>query len=169
MRDILQAFTMKMDGEDFGYDTEEVTIPIPTPKTETYLGGGMPLEVDQPMGAIEPLEITVKMLGHSKTVIERMATGPGQRRRIFFRGAVREELSGNDVAHVITAEGSINGGSHDTWTKGAKSGLEFKINGVIYFKYEIADSIKHEISAWPPIWIVNGQDQLLTVNQILGV
>ena len=45
MRQLLQGFTMYIDSSDFGYDCEEVTLPIPTPVTQKYRGGGMDLSV----------------------------------------------------------------------------------------------------------------------------
>lgn len=169
MRHILQAFTVYIGSEDFGYDTEEVTLPVPTPLTEEYRGGGMHMAVNQPMSAIEPLEATFKMAGHSPDILKRMALGPGRTTRLTVRGAVRDEPSGNDVAHVAIIEGAMNGGSHDTWQRGQKSGLEFVMNGIIYFKYEVADEIIHECASYPPVMVVNGVDQLLGVNQILGI
>ena len=169
MKHVLQAFTMHIDGVDHAYDTEEVTIPIPTPMTEEYKGGGMPMAVNQPMGMFEALEATVKMAGHSPEVLQHMAKSPGKTTLVHFRGAVRPEPSADDVAHVVSIQGCVNGGSHDTWTKGGKSGLEFVINGIIYFKYEVADKILQEVGAYPPIWNINGTDELFGVNQILGI
>ena len=168
MRHVLQGFTMHIDGEDFGYDTEEITLPIPTPMTQEYRGGGMDLGVNQPMMALEALEVTVKMAGHSPAVMKRMAKAPGQTTRVHFRGAVLIESNGGYAAHIVIVEGAVNGGSQDTWQRGEKSGLEFVVNGVRYFKYSVDDEIIHEIGAWPPVRIVNGVDQLAGVNSILG-
>ncbi len=169
MRHILQGFTMYIGAEDYGYDTEEVTLPIPTPKTEEYQGGGMHLAVNQPMSSIEPLECTVKMAGHSPDILKLMGRSPGVTTRVTFRGAVREAPGGEDHAHVVIVEGAINGGSHDTWQRGAKSGLEFMINGVVYFKYEVHDQVVHELQDYPPRMVVNGVNQLQSVNEILGL
>ena len=168
MRHILQGFTMHIDGLDFGIDTEEVELPFPVPVTQEYRGGGMDLGVNQPMAALEVMEFTVKMSGHNPDIMGRMAKGPGQVTRIHFRGAVLTESTGDYVPHICVVEGAPNGGSRDRWQRGEKSGTEFIINGVIYMKYEAAARTIHEISAWPPIRIVDGVDQLRGINQILG-
>lgn len=168
MRHILQGFTMTIEGLDFGIDTEEVELPIPTPVTQEYRGGGMDLGMNMPMAAIEALEITVKMAGHPPAVMRHLALAPGRTRRIMFRGAVLREMDGEYDTHLCVVEGSPNGGSRDRWQRGEKSGLEFIVNGVKYFRYEAADRIIHELQHWPPKRIVYGVDQLAAINAALG-
>jgi len=168
MRHILQGFTMYMEGLDFGIDTEEVDIPLPTPLTQEYRGGGMDLGVNQPMSAIEALEVTVKMAGHNPDIMNRMALGPGRTTRITFRGGMLREADGGVAAHICIVQGAINGGTRDRWQRGEKSGVEFVINGIKYFRYEADTAVIHELQAWPPIRIVNGQNQLSELHQALG-
>lgn len=168
MRHILQGFTMFIDSLDYGYDTEEVTLPIPTPVTQEYRGGGMDLAVNQPLAALEAMEATVKMAGHNPDIMRKMAKGPGITTRVTFRGAVLSEATGIIEPHICVIQGAPNAGSRDTWQRGEKSGLEFMINGIIYFRYDVADSIVHEVAAWPPRRIVDGVDHLLAINQALG-
>lgn len=168
MRHILQGFTMFMDGLDFGIDTEEVDLPMPTPMTQDYRGGGMDLAVSQPMAAIEALEITVKMAGHNPDIMSRMALRPGRTSRITFRGGVLRELDGGIAAHVCVVEGAINGGTRDRWQRGEKSGIEFMVNGVRYFRYEADTRVIHELQAWPPRRVINGENQLADLNVALG-
>ena len=156
---------MYIDSSDFGYDCEEVTLPIPTPVTQEYRGGGMDLSVAQPLAA---LEATVKMAGHNPDILRRMAKGPGQTTRITFRGAVLNEPAGMVEAHVCVIEGAPNAGSRDAWHRGEKSGLEFTVKGIVYFRYDVQDRVVHEVSAWPPRRVVDGIDQLNGVNQALG-
>src|SRR4051794_34352980 len=59
-------------------------------------------------------------------------------------------------------------GSRDAWHRGEKSGLEFTVKGIIYFRYDVQDRqdrVVHEVSAWPPRRVVGGIDQLNDVNQ----
>lgn len=168
MRYTLQGFTMFMDGLDFGIDTEEVELPIPTPITQEYRGGGQDLGLTMPMAAIEALEVTVKMSGHNPAVLGRMALGPGITTRISFRGAVQVERTGGISAHLCVINGSLNGGTRDRWQRGEKSGLEFIVNGIDYFRYEADTAIIHELQVWPPKRVVNGVDQLAQINAALG-
>ncbi len=168
MRHILQGFTMHFDGLDFGIDTEEVTLPLPTPVTQEYRGGGMDLGLNLAMAALEALEPTIKLAGHNPDILRKMALGPGQTRRITFRGAFLTETSGSYVPHVCVIEGAPNAGSRDTWQRGEKSGLEFMMNTVKYMRYDVADETIHEISAWPAKRVIDGIDQLRDINRALG-
>lgn len=168
MRHILQGFTMFIDGADFGYDTDTIEIPNPTPLTQEYRGGGMDVAVNQPMAALEPLEATVKMLGHNPDIMKKMARGPGQISSVTFRGAVLDEPSGSYVQHIAIVDGCPNFGSRDEWKRGEQSGLQFIMNGIIYYRYEVGSDVIHEIRAWPPKRIVNGIDQLAGINPLLG-
>lgn len=168
MRHILQGYTMFIDGTDFGIDTEEVELPLPTPVTQEYRGGGMDLGMQMPMSAIEALEVTVKMAGHNPDIMRRMALAPGRITRVTFRGGVLRELDGGIAAHVCIVEGSINGGSRDRWQRGEKGGVEFVINGIRYLRYEADTQVIHELAVWPPTRIINGINQLAALNAALG-
>lgn len=168
MRHILQGFTMFLDGMDFGIDTEEVELPVPTPVTQEYRGGGMDMGLNQPMAAIEALEVTVKMAGHSPDIMKRMALAPGRTTRVTFRAGVLTEQTGGIATHICIVEGCINGGTRDRWQRGEKSGIEFVINGIIYLRYEAAADVIHELRAWPPKRVINGVEQLVALNAALG-
>lgn len=168
MRDILQGFTMYVNGDDFGEDTEELTLPVPTPTTQNYRGGGMDLAVEMPMFALEAMEITIKQAGQSVRVQRMCAKGPGSRDSFQFRGAVQSDSDGSIAAHVIVVEGSANADSRDSWNRGEKVGFNWKINNLRYFRYEADGEVIHEVQAWPPKRIVYGVDQLASVNAALG-
>lgn len=168
MRHLLQGFTMFMDGLDFGIDTEEVDLPLPTPMTQEYRGGGMDLAVTQPMAAIEALAVTVKLAGMNPDIMSRMAQAPGRLTRITFRGGVMREQDGGVAAHVCVVEGAINGGTRDRWQRGEKVGIEFTVNGIRYMRYEADTRVIHELQAWPPRRVINGINQLAELNTALG-
>ena len=128
----------------------------------------MDLSVAQPMAALEAMEATVKMAGQNPNIMRKMAKGPGQTTRITFRGAVLSEATGIVEAHVCIIEGCPNPGSRDAWQRGEKSGIEFTVNGIVYFRYDVQDTTVHEVSAWPPRRVVDGIDQLDAVNRALG-
>lgn len=168
MRHILQGFTMSIGGSDFGYDTDTIELPNPTPLTQEYRGGGMDLGVNQPMAALEPLEATIKMLGHNPEIMKLMARGPGRTSRLTFRGAVLDEPSGSYITHIAIVEGCPNFGSRDEWKRGEQSGLQFIVNGIVYYRYEAGSDLIHEVQAWPPKRFINGVDEIAGINQALG-
>lgn len=168
MRHILQGYTMYVDGSDFGIDTEEVSLPHPVLKSETYQGGGMVLEVDQVFSAVEALEVNVTMAGKNPDILKLMARAPGKHSTIVFRQAILTERVGTIVPHIAVVEGAIASSSNDNLKRGEKSGFEFVIKSVGYFRYEVDQDIVHEVQAWPPKLIVDTIDQLADVNAVLG-
>lgn len=168
MRHLLQGFTMWVEGVDYGIDTEEVELPFLTPVTQDYRGGGMDLGVKMPMSALEPIEITVKIAGQNPSIMKKMALAPGKTTRITFRAAVLEESSGNTVSHICVVEGAINGTTRDRWNRGEKVGFEFVVNGVTYLKYTANDEVIHEVQHYPPKRIIDGVNQIASVNSALG-
>ena len=168
MRHIMQGFTMYIGGSDYGIDTEEIQLPFPVPVTQNYRGGGMDLEVAQPMSAIEALQVTVKMAGLNPDIMKRMAQAPGVTTRLTFRGGVLRESDAGIARHLCLVQGAINGADRDRWQRGEKSGFEFVVNGIRYMRYEVDTDKFHELRAWPPVRIVNGVDQLAELNAAHG-
>lgn len=168
MRHILQGFTQWIDGQDFGYDTGTVQLPVPTPLKQSYLGGGMALTVDLTMAAFEALECTVKMLGQNPDIMKKMAKGPGITSTVTYRAAVLDEPSGQYVPHLGIVQGCPNFADRDEWKRGEQSGFGYTMGGIIYYRYEVGPDIIHEVQAWPPKWVVDGVDQLAGINAALG-
>lgn len=168
MRHVLQGFTMWVGNNDYGYDTDEVTLPMPTPKTAAYLGGAMAVEVNQPFAALEALEATIKMSGHNPEIMKLLGQYPGKVERFTFRGGVLDEPSGSTVPHIAIVEGSPNFGDRDAWKRGDQSGFQFLINGIIYYRYEAGSELIDELVPYPPKWIKDGVDQLSELGTALG-
>lgn len=168
MRHILQGFTMFLNGADFGIDTEEITLPHPVLKSEVYQGGGMVLEVDQLFSSVEALEVQVKMAGKNPDIMKLMGLASDKTSQITVRGGVLTEAAGSIIPHVANIEGSIASASNDAMQRGQKSGFEFVIKNIKYYRYEVGDEIIHEVQAWPPKLIVAGADQIAGLNNALG-
>lgn len=168
MRHILQGFTMFIEGSDYGFDTEEVEIPFPNVVRQDYRGGGMDVGVKLGMAALEPLEAKVKMAGSNPNIMKLVGRGPGQTVQVTFRGAVMSEVDGTTVPHVAIINGQFNEASRDRWQRGEKSGIEYTLDAITYYRYEADVEIVHEIQAWPPRRIINGVDQLGGINNALG-
>jgi len=168
MRDILQGFTVYLNGVDHGMDCEEIGLPTPSNVQQEYRGGGMDLAVNQGMAAMEPLEATLRFAGHPAGILGSVAQGPGKSVVLTARGAVMDTLTGVTVAHVVVITGQFNEHSRDNWQRGEKGGLELTMTGITVYRYEVGGAILHDIQAYPPRRIINGVDQLAEINAILG-
>lgn len=164
MKDILEGFTMWIDGEDYGLEVETVTIPFPQFKKATYLGGGMAMATDQYFKTIDPMEVSIKMAGQAT----RLQTFIGIKKRVTFRGAVMVEADGSVQKHICVAEGKIAANGRDAWSRGEKVGTDFTLGAITYLRYEIDSTIKHELQAWPPMLVIDGVNHLSAINPALG-
>jgi uncharacterized protein len=168
MQNILRGFTMFIQNIDYGLDIEEVEIPIPTEVTDEVRSGGMDLGVAVSLAALEPLEVSFKMLGQAPEIQSLTALGPGKRNTFTFRGATVNEIDGKTTEHVIIVEGKISEGSREAWGRGNRTGTDYAIKNVVYYRYEVDRKIVHEIQAWPPKRVVDSVDQLADINAALG-
>ncbi len=168
MRDILQGFTVYIDGVDHGIDCEEIGLPTPKNVEQAYRGGGMDLEVNQGMAALEALEASFKFAGHARNVLAKVARGPGKFLIVTARGAVLNTMTGVHDAHVVVLNGQFNTHERDNWKRAEKGGLDVKMTGIIAYRYEIGSDVIHDIQAYPPRRVINGVDELSAINTILG-
>lgn len=168
MQSILRGFTMFIANTDYGIDIEEVEIPIPTSVTDDVRSGGMDLGVAVDLAALEPLEVKFKMIGQSPEIQKLTALGPGKRETFTFRGATVNEMTGETAEHVVVVEGKVSEGSREAWGRGERSGTDYAIKNVMYYRYEVDRTVIHEIQAWPPRRVVDGVDQLADINSALG-
>lgn len=168
MQNILRGFTMFIANVDYGLDIEEVEIPIPTEITEEVRSGGMDLGVSVSMAALEAMAVNFKMIGQAPEVQKLAGKGPGKRDTFTFRGASVNEMTGTTDEHIVVVEGKVSEGSRDAWTRGARAATSFVLKNIMYYRYEVNNQVIHEVQAWPPKRIVNGQDQLADINTALG-
>ncbi|MGH0003978.1 phage major tail tube protein [Pseudovibrio ascidiaceicola] len=168
MRDIMQGFTMYVEGQNHGIDTEVVKLMMPKAKTQEYQGGGMDMAVNQPMASLEAMEIGVKFSGLNVDVSELIARRPGLKVRTSFRLAVKDGVTGNVIPHVAVCLGEYNSDSADDLQRGEKAGFDLLIQGVTYFKRMAGPRVIHLLNAYPPRRVVGGVDQLKDINYALG-
>lgn len=168
MKGLIHGFTMVIDGVDYGAETETVSLPDLQQLFETYRGGAMAMGVDVGMHAFEPMEATVKMSGHSEAIRRVVNLSPSRKQNFQFRKAVYDEILGVTVPHIVLITGNAVMGSTDEMEAGSKSGLEFMVKTITYFRYEVNSSVTDEFQAYPPRWIKNGVRQDADVSRALG-
>jgi uncharacterized protein len=169
MRDVLQAFTMFVGGFDIGLETETVTLPIPKPIRQTYNGGTMHMGYNAKMAKFEPVTCSVKLAGYSEIIQKLVARGPGQLDDITFRMAVQKKATLNQYSsHIVQMRAAIDIEALDEASRGEKSGMDFMLDSIEYYRYDIGDTTVREFQIDPSIWKINGVDQLANLNRALG-
>ena len=163
MRQILRGYTMYVGGVDYGYEVEEITCPMPDQVYTEHMYGGAVMTAQVGMMKIGLLEPTVKFQSHNPEIIGRLMKPPGQRDTFTFRAALIDELDGVVRPNLIIYEGQLAAPAPDPWAREDKSGIEYTIKNVIYYRQEIGDTPVHEIGLQPAKMVINRVD-LLRVN-----
>ncbi len=168
MRQILRGYTMYTGGVDYGYEVEEITCPLPDEVYTEHMYGGAVMTAQIPMMKIGLMEPTVKFQSHSPVIAGMLLRPPGVVDTFTFRAALIDELDGTVRPNVIVYEGRLAAPAPDAWAREDKSGIEYTIKAVRYFRYEIGNDIIHEIGLMPARMRVNRVDLLAGINAALG-
>lgn len=171
MRDMIRAFTGSIAGHTTGrqmhIEIEEITPPLINDVTDEFTGGGMPGQVAVPLG-IQLTDARLKLTTWNATVLRRVAQGVGLRDTFTFRGAAKSEVDGTTKPVIIVMEGRLGEANPDTWTRGERSGIEFTISTIVYYKLVINDEEIYEIDFLNGIQKRGGVDELADTRSALG-
>lgn len=168
MRQILRGYTMYESGVDYGYEIEEVMCPLPDETYTEHNYGGAVMTAEIPMVKIGLLNPTIKFQSHNPKVAGLLLKPAGTTSTFTFRAALVDEIDGAVRPNVIVYEGRLAAPSTDQWSRDDKSGIEYTIKGVRYFRYEIGNDVIHEMGLFPARMKVNGVDLLSGINAALG-
>lgn len=170
MKQILRGYTMYVGGGDYGYEIEELTCPLPDQVYSERNYGGAVMTAQVPMVKIGTLEPTIKFDTYNPEVVKLLLRGPGVRDIFTFRAALVSELDGQNTPNLVIYEGQLAGPSPDAWAREDKSGIEFTIKNVVYYRHEIGGEPMHEIGLNPAKMVVNRVDLLRSTgyNTALG-
>lgn len=168
MRQILRGYTMYEGGNDYGYEIEEVMCPLPDETYTEHNYGGAVMTAEIAMVKIGLLNPTIKFQSHNPNVAGLLMRPPGLTNTFTFRSALVDEIDGTVRPNVIVYEGRLAAPAMDQWSRDDKSGIEYTIKGVRYFRYEIGDTPVHEIGLYPARMKVNRVDLLAGINAALG-
>jgi P2 family phage contractile tail tube protein len=162
---ILRNFTWWVNGFSQHLEIEELTPPAIKDKLEAVRIG--PFEVDVPLG-LEKLEAKVSMFTRNADIMVQMGIGPGLRLQSTFRGQTVDELDGTSHTEIIVMQHRVSGEAK-AWKSGDKSGLEYTLNSILYYKHTIDARPIHELDPTNVVGIVNGVDHWRPIREALGM
>jgi phage tail tube protein FII len=170
MQHILRGYTMYVSGNDYGYETEEVSCPMPDQVYTERNYGGAVMTAQVPMQKIGLLEPTIKLDTYNPSMVRLLLRPPGVRDIFTFRAALVSELDGANASNLVIYEGQLAGPSPDQWAREDKAGIEFTIKNVVYYRHEIGGELMHEIGLNPAKMVVGTRDLLRSngYNTALG-
>lgn len=161
-RRVMRNCMMWADGTSLLGQMGDVTLPVPTVKTEDVRNAGMIMPIELMMG-YEKLEWSFKMPGMDENVIALFGLAPGTEKQFLITGALVDE-DGTAVNATVTVRGMIKSADAGTWKPGDLSENNYSCSAR-YFKLEIDGHNVLEMDAYTIK--VGGVDQNAKVNAAL--
>jgi P2 family phage contractile tail tube protein len=162
---ILKNFTLFVDGRGLAGTIETLTLPTLTTKMEEVRAGGMDAPIEHDMG-MEKLEASFDLLEFNPDIIALFGLA-GADKQLTARGAMRAD-GADAVAIVVNMTGNVKQFEPGDWKAGDATKPKFTA-ALRYYKLTIGGRQLIEIDTMNMIRKINGQDQLATIRQAIGV
>ncbi|MDT8428489.1 MAG: phage major tail tube protein [Pseudomonadales bacterium] len=162
-KDVMRNVAAFVDGRNYAGQASQVTLPDLQIQTEALRAGGTdtPIEID--MG-LEAMRATLTFL-----------TVPDEVQKLFGKPDVAVTLRGALSSHDGTVRGAtaelrgrMVGSNPGNWQAGSQANYVATF-ACHYYKLTIEGTVIHEIDIERMVRIVNGEDQLATVRDRLGI
>ncbi|MEM9734180.1 MAG: phage major tail tube protein [Pseudomonadota bacterium] len=167
MREIIRFFSAWAEGESYHLDIEEAQVPGLEDATEDYRGGGMLADFDVVHGLVK-LEASMIMTSFAKSLLKKAGLAAGKINTVTMRGSMSSEFEEGSKSVVATVRGRINA-KPKPWSAGSKSGVEYPITSISYYKLVVDGELVHEIDMVNLIQIVDGEDQMKEHRANIGL
>lgn len=109
-------------------------LPAPKGKTEQHLPGGGVMELDVPIGAIEPLELQFNLKGAPPSVLGQFGTSLDERKLYTIYELMVDELDGTRRERVVTMRGLFSEADPDEMKGRGVNGYAYKIKSITNFE-----------------------------------
>lgn len=161
-RFILRDCMLWADGQVQLGQLGDVTLPVPTVKTEEVRNAGMGMPISVNLG-YEALEFSFNMPGFDPQVLALFGLAPGVETPFMITGATVDEDGTHHEAH-LTVRGTLTAADAGSWQPGemAQNGYTVKVR---YYKLEIDGVEIYEIDAFTQR--ILGVDQRAGINRAL--
>jgi len=166
MKELLRFHTVFVEGINYHLDIEDAQIPGMADQMEDFRGGGMDGAIDVELG-IEKAKASMMMLSLNPALLQRAGLASGKRTRVTFRGHTVSEFTDDEKDVLCIVEGRISA-NPKAWKSGSKTGVEYPISGISYYKLLIGGELMWERDIPNMIRRVGNIDQLLTARRSLG-
>lgn len=166
MLDMINFYSAWVDGVGFKIGLEEAKVPEITDQGEAFRGGGMLAELDVPLG-LEKFAASIMMASIDPPLMKQAGLKAGKFNRITLRGNLADQFSDDEKEVIAIVEGRLSA-APKAWKAGAKSGVEYPISTIKYYKLIIGDELIYEIDILNMVQFVSGEDQLKTARGNTG-
>jgi P2 family phage contractile tail tube protein len=165
-RNIIRNMTVSVDGRGYAGDVTEFTTPNLTLSTEEHRAGGMDAPVTLDMG-MEAIEASFQLTNYDASLLTQFGLREGNQVPLVGRG-VMESYDGTVRPVVVTMRGKITGLDRGSWSPGSVASMTVTMRAD-YYREEHDGTTIFEIDIVNMIRVINGEDQLASYREALGV
>lgn len=158
---ILKNFNVFVDGRGYAGKIDEITLPKLTIKTEEYRAGGMDIPISIDMG-MEKLEADFTFAEYDSELFRLFGLIDGNSVSLTLRGGMQGSGSNDIEAVIINLRGIFS------WKPAEKATLKCTV-AAHYYKLTISGQELIEIDAENMIRKINGVDQMMLLQTVLGI
>lgn len=162
---ILKNFNAFIDGRGYAGRVDEIVLPKLTIKTEEHRAGGMDIPVEIDMG-MEKLECEITFSEYDDELFRLFGLTNGNAVSITLRGAMQADAQAEAV--IVNLRGSFREIDSGNWKAGDKTTLKCMI-AVRYYRLNIDGDNIIEIDAENMVRMINGEDQMSSIRQAIGI
>ena len=166
MENLLRNINLEVDGRAYPRKVKMLRLPKLTIQTQEYRAGGMDSSVDIDMG-MERMEAVFTMSSIDAELLKHFGLTAERSVPLAFRGGLRDD-SGATRPVVAHLRGQVKEIDWGDWTPGETSETAYMVS-VRYYKFEQDGDVVHEIDVENMIRIIDGEDQLESMRQALGL
>ncbi len=162
---VLKNFNLFVDGQGYAGLVEELTLPKLDLKMDEIYNGGMDAPIDVEMG-MSKLECDFTLSEYNSDVVKHFGLRNGAQVPLTLRGGLDDE---SGVVPVIV---NLNGAWKDldlgSWKAGEKAPLKVGVT-LRYYKLTIGGEDMVEVDVPNMVRIINGEDQLASMRDAIGL
>ncbi|ACE99251.1 conserved hypothetical protein [Rhodopseudomonas palustris TIE-1] len=130
MEFVRKAGNMYAEGINLWLSLASYKLPQPKVKTEAHLPGGGIMELDVPIGAIEPLELQFSLKGVPPSVLGQFGMSLGERKLYTIYELIQDELTGAKRERTISMRGLFQEADPDEMKGRGVHGYGYKIKSI---------------------------------------
>lgn len=165
---ILKNMNLTVDGISHIGETETVTPPKLSRKTEAWRGGGMAGAAHVDMGLDDDaLKMEWTIGGYSKEVMTQIGIAKIDGTALRFSGAFQRDDTGQISTVEIVARGRHQEADRGEFKVGDKNSTKVSTN-CVYYRETVDGVVVQEVDVLNMVHIVNGVDVLKEMRQAIG-
>jgi phage tail tube protein FII len=170
MEFVRKAGNLYCEGVNGWLSLKNYKLPSPKVKSETHLPGGGVMDIDVPLGAIEPLTLAFNLLGANPAFLGQFGMSLAQRKLYTVYELLTDEQTGVKRERIITMRGVFSEADPDEMKGRGLMGYGYQIKSIVNFEDVIEG---HGIIARFDFWTNSWQGYGVTVgsdeNRILRI